>query len=176
MAETNHCQMVYIVDVGLACHGARVGLGSYNSRLNAYFLVQGTKYLMLWMILYVLGLAIIKSSVCITLYRIASAQKLYRIAVLALLGLTICTFFVTFVGVLLLCRPVSANWNTSLIAAGKGECSSQSAMIALSYMSTGSTILTDMACAVFPGIMLYRTQMPLARKISVGLLLSFASV
>ncbi|RDW85687.1 hypothetical protein BP5796_04012 [Coleophoma crateriformis] len=136
----------------------------------------GTKYLMLWMMLYVLGLAIIKSSVCVTLYRIASTQKVYKIAVLSLLGLTICTFLVTFIGILLLCHPVAANWDTSLIAAGKGKCSGMDAMIGLSYTSTGSTILTDMACAVFPGIMLYRTQMPLARKISVGLLLSFASV
>ncbi|KAJ8063665.1 hypothetical protein OCU04_007530 [Sclerotinia nivalis] len=168
--------MVFIVDVSLACHGTRVGLGSHNGRLNAYFEVQGTKYLMLWMMLYVLGLAIIKSSICVTLLRIASSQKIYRLFVLGLLTLTIATFLVTFIGILLLCRPVAANWDTSLVAEGKGTCSGMGTMIALSYTSTACTIVTDMACAVFPGVMLYRTQMPLGRKISVGLLLSFASV
>ncbi|TEY78801.1 hypothetical protein BOTCAL_0045g00170 [Botryotinia calthae] len=168
--------MVYIVDVGLACHGARVGLGSYNSRLNSYFLVQGTKYLMLWMMLYVVSLAVIKSSICVTLLRIASSHKVYRLFVLSLLGLTIATLLVTLIGILLLCRPVSANWDTSLITEGKGTCSGMGTMIALSYTSTACTIVTDLACAVFPGVMLYRTQMPLGRKIQVGLLLSFASV
>ncbi|TGO14736.1 hypothetical protein BTUL_0049g00450 [Botrytis tulipae] len=168
--------IVYVVDVALACHGTRVGLGSHNSRLNAFFSVQGTKYLMLWMMLYVLGLAIIKSSICVTLLRIASAHKMYRFFVLSLLGLTIATFLVTLIGILLLCRPVSANWDTSLVAEGKGTCSGMGTMIALSYTSTACTIVTDLACAVFPGVMLYRTQMPLGRKIQVGLLLSFASV
>ncbi|TGO57797.1 hypothetical protein BOTNAR_0194g00190 [Botryotinia narcissicola] len=168
--------MVYIVDVALACHGTRVGLGSHNSRLNAFFSVQGTKYLMLWMMLYVVGLAVIKSSICVTLLRIASAHKMYRFFVLSLLGLTIATFLVTLIGILLLCRPVSANWDTSLVTEGKGTCSGMGTMIALSYTSTACTIVTDLACAVFPGVMLYRTQMPLGRKIQVGLLLSFASV
>ncbi|ESZ93441.1 hypothetical protein SBOR_6183 [Sclerotinia borealis F-4128] len=168
--------IVFGIDVGLACQGTRVGLGSHNDRLNTYFAVQGTKYLMLWMMIYVVGLLIIKSSICVTLLRIASAQRIYRLFVLGLLGLTISTFLVTLIGILLLCRPVAANWDTSLIAEGKGTCSGMSSMIALSYTSTASTILTDMACAVFPGVMLYRTQMPLSRKISVGLLLSFASV
>lgn len=131
---------------------------------------------MLWMMLYVVGLAIIKSSICVTLLRIASAQKVYRLFVWGLLVLTITGFLVTLIGILLLCRPVSANWDTSLIAEGKGTCSGMGTMIALSYTSTAITIVTDMACAIFPGVMLYRTQMPLGRKISVGLLLSFASV
>ncbi|KAA8566630.1 hypothetical protein EYC84_009172 [Monilinia fructicola] len=168
--------MVFALDVSLGCHGTRVGLGSHNSRLNAYFSVEGTKYLMLWMMFYVMGLAIIKSSICVTLLRIASAQKVYRLFVWGLLTLTICTFLVTIIGILLLCRPVAANWDTSLLAEGKGTCSGMSTMIALSYTSTACTILTDLACAVFPGVMLYRTQMPLRRKIQVGLLLSFASV
>lgn len=167
---------MYFVDVGLACHGATVGLGSTNDRLNTYFAVQGTKYLMLWMMLYVLGLAIIKSSICLTLLRIASVNKAYRYFVLGLLFLTIATFLVTFIGVLLLCRPVAANWDTSLVTEGKATCSGMGTMIALSYISTACTIVTDLACAVFPGVMLYRTQMPLGRKISVGLLLSFASM
>ncbi|KAB8292962.1 hypothetical protein EYC80_007326 [Monilinia laxa] len=150
--------VTFTLDVSLACHSTRVGLGSHNDRLNAYFAVQGTKYLMLWMMFYVMGLAIIKSSICVTLLRIASAQKSVP---------TVC--------ILLLCRPVAANWNTSLITEGKGSCSGMGTMIALSYTSTASTILTDLACAVFPGIMLYRTQMPTRRKIQVGLLLSFAS-
>ncbi|QDS69319.1 hypothetical protein FKW77_003268 [Venturia effusa] len=162
--------LIYGVDVGLACHGATVGLGRRSADINAFMMVEGMKYLMLWMLIYVVGLAVIKSSICATLLRIAGQKKLFRIAIFVLLGLTIATFFVTFVGILLLCQPVSGNWT------GEGRCASMQTMIALSYTSTASTITTDLACVVVPGAMLWNVQMKLAKKFSVFILLSFASI
>lgn len=133
-------------------------------------LQQGLKYLILWMLVYVVGLMTIKCSICVTLLRIATNKKPYRIAIYALLGLTVATCIVTFVGVLLLCRPVSANWT------GKGECASMSSMVALSYTSTAATIGTDLACAVVPAMMLWNTQMTRHKKLSVMVLLSFGSM
>lgn len=161
---------MYTVDVGLACHGTTVGLGSKNAELNTWLTVQGSKYLMLWMLVYVIGLALIKSSVCVTLLRVAAANNTFRIATLSLLGLTLTTFIATFVGILLLCKPVSANWT------GKGECSGMSTMVALSYFSTASTILTDLSLAVLPGIMVWNTPMKVRQKILIVVLLSFGSV
>lgn len=87
-----------------------------------------------------------------------------------LLGLTITTMFVTLIGVLLLCKPVSANWT------GQGVCSSMRTMIALSYTSTASTILTDLSLAVLPGVMICRTAMKTRQKMGIFVLLSFGSV
>jgi hypothetical protein len=109
--------------------------------------MEGKKYLMLWMVVYVIGLATIKSSICVTLFRVASTKKVFKIAIYVLLALTIATFIVTLVGILLLCRPVSANWT------GQGECAGMRSMVALSYTSTASTIVTDLALAILPGIM-----------------------
>lgn len=163
-------QIIYAVDVGLACHGATVGLGSLNKDLNTYMQVQGIKYLMIWMIIYVVGLAVIKSSICVTLLRIASTNNAYRISIFTLLGLTWASFLVTFIGILLYCKPISANWT------GQGTCASSQTMIALSYTSTACTIATDMSCAVLPGVMLWNTQMQLSKKWSVMVLLSFGSM
>ncbi|KAM3074798.1 hypothetical protein ACMFMG_008212 [Clarireedia jacksonii] len=168
--------VVYIVDVALACHGATQGLGQRNAKLNAVFAVEGTKYLMLWMMLYVVALVVIKASICVTLLRIASVQRPYRIAVMTLLTFIVCTFIATLVGILLLCDPVKANWETSLVAEGKATCRPMSVMIALSYMSTASTIITDVACTVLPAFLLWKTQMKASAKWSVLGLLSFASV
>lgn len=101
---------------------------------------------------------------------VASLNKAYRIAVYTLLTLTMMTMLVTLIGVLLLCKPVSANWT------GQGECASMSSMVALSYTSTASTILTDLALAVLPGIMLRNTVMKTRQKIGIFILLSFGSV
>jgi hypothetical protein len=132
--------------------------------------VEGKKYLMLWMMVYVIGLATIKCSICVTLFRVAAANRTFKIAIYVLLGLTISTFIVTIVGILLLCKPVSANWD------GQGECAAMSSMVALSYTSTASTIVTDLSLAILPGIMVMGTPMKLLQKLSVVGLLSFGSV
>jgi hypothetical protein len=108
--------------------------------------------------------------------RIASANRGYRIAILTLIALIIGNYLTTFIGVLSLCQPVNANWNTSLITEGKATCAGTDAMIGLSYTSTACSIATDMACAILPGIILWRTQMKLRTKISVTILLSFGSL
>ncbi len=72
--------------------------------------------------------------------------------VYTLLGLCVATFFATMIGILCLCCPVEANWNTALVLQGKAVCANMEAMIALSYMSTASLIAKDMACAILPGV------------------------
>lgn len=169
-------QVIYLVEVGLATTGAHRGLGRYNDDLNTFMTVESTKYLMIWMLMYICSLVLIKSSICVTMLRIAGSSRTFVILIWTLLAVIIATWFTTFVGVLLLCTPVEANWNTALVTAGKAKCAGMSAMIGLSYTSTASSIATDMACAVLPGIILWRTQMPLKTKISVTFLLSFGSL
>lgn len=86
------------------------------------------KYLMIWMMLYVASLCLVKSSICFTTLRIATTMTKLRIAVYVLLSLTVATFITTFTGILLLCRPVKANWDQSIIMEGRGECSPMSSV------------------------------------------------
>lgn len=154
----------------MASHGTFVGLGTRTAELNTWLAVEGLKYLMLWMMIYIISLAVIKGSICVTLYRIGYANTKYKVVVFTLLGLTIATMLVTLVGVLLLCRPVSANWT------GEGECAGSSTLVALSYTSTASTIITDLSLAVLPGFMVWSTIMDPRQKIFICLLLSFGSM
>lgn len=131
---------------------------------------------MIWMMLYVISLVLIKSSICMTMLRIGSPIKVLRVCVYVLLGLSVATFVATFVGILCLCRPVEANWNTALVLEGKATCSTMDAMIGLSYFSTASSIATDLACAVLPGLIVWNMQLPKKTKISVCVLLSFGSM
>lgn len=158
------------MDVGLACHGTFVGLGTRTENLNAWLAVEGLKYLMLWMMVYIVNLAIIKGSICVTLYRIGYANAKYKIAVFILLGLTIATMLVTLIGVLLLCKPISANWT------GEGQCAGSATLVALSYTSTAATIITDLSLALLPGVMIWNTLMDPRQKVLVIGLLSFGSV
>ncbi|KAK9414740.1 hypothetical protein SUNI508_10858 [Seiridium unicorne] len=168
--------VLFIVDVGLACTGAYHGLGKSNEHLNDFMQVESTKYFMIWMLVYVNSLVLIKCSICTTMLRIASANQSYRIAIWTLIAVIVGNYLTTFIGILSLCRPVEANWNTSLVTEGRATCAGMDAMIGLSYTSTACSIVTDLACAVLPGVILWRTQMKLRTKISVTVLLSFGSL
>jgi hypothetical protein len=165
-----------MADVGLAIYGAHVGIGTVNSKHNAWMTMEAPKIFTIWILVYVVSLATIKSSICVTLLRIGKTKPSMRIAVWSLLAITWASFIVTFVGVLLFCRPIEANWDTSLILSGQGSCASMEVMIGLSHTATASTIVTDLACVVLPGIMLWDIQMKRKAKLGVFALLSFASL
>jgi len=138
--------------------------------------MHAMKFYIIWILTYVLALATVKSSICITILRIASNKVNLRIAVYTLLAVTWASFFITFIGTLLYCRPVRAIWNISLVLTGKGTCAPVKTFIIIGHTATVSTILTDMALVVVPAIILWNTQMKRQAKLQAFGLLSFASV
>jgi hypothetical protein len=108
--------------------------------------------------------------------RIAQTNTNLRIAILALLTVTWASFFITFIGTFLYCRPVSAIWTPQLVIEGKGICAPVSTLVIIGHVATVSTILTDMGLVLVPAIMLWNTQMKKQQKLQAFGLLSFASV
>lgn len=169
-------QIFYTADVGLAMHAATVGIGTMDARLNGWLVAQASKYFTIWILVYVVGLALIKSSICTTIWRIASVRRGMAFAVCFLFGLVWTSFIVTFVGMLLYCSPIRANWEPGLVLEGKASCGSVAALIGISHTATVTTILTDIGCAVLPGILLWKTQMKPQAKFEVFALMSVASM
>lgn len=134
------------------------------------------KYYIIWILTYVVGLALVKSSVCITIQRIASTQKALVYTVWVLLGITWASFFITFLGTLLYCQPVNTIWTPALALSGEGKCAEVSTFVIIGHVATVSTIVTDLALVVVPAIMLWNTQMKRSSKIQAFCLLSFASM
>ncbi|KAI0156063.1 hypothetical protein BJ166DRAFT_532073 [Pestalotiopsis sp. NC0098] len=169
--------IVYITDIALAIRGVSVGIGSKNDHLNSWMQAEAEKYYIIWITLYVVTVALIKSSVCLTLARVAAkSNNSLRIAVWALLGLTWASFCVTFFGILTFCRPVEANWNTALVAEGKASCADTETLIAISHTNTASSIATDVGCMVLPGLLLWDANMGTRAKLQVFGLMSIASI
>ncbi|KAJ4379593.1 hypothetical protein N0V86_004774 [Didymella sp. IMI 355093] len=98
--------IAYIPVTGLAIYGCLVGLGRMNEDLNAWQQSAAIKYYLIWILVYVVALATVKSSICITIRRIASIKRPMRITVWILLAVTWCSFLVTFIGTLAYCQPV----------------------------------------------------------------------
>lgn len=170
-------QIVYIVDIALAVRGVSVGIGSKNDKLNTWMQAESEKYYLIWITVYVLGVALVKSSVCTTLKRVAPrADRVMSYAIWCLLGLTWASFCVTFFGILTYCTPVEANWNTALVTQGKAHCADTETLIAISHTNTTTSILTDIGCLVLPGKLLWKAQMKTKAKLLVFCLLSVASL
>lgn len=134
------------------------------------------KWYIIWILQYVAALALVKSSICVTIFRIAGRQTPLRLAIWALLGLTWASFLVTFVGTLLYCQPTEALWTPALLLSGEGTCGSPATFVAIGHVATSTTIVTDLALAVLPGWILWKTQMKRSTKFQVFGLLSFASM
>ncbi|KAJ6444538.1 integral membrane protein [Purpureocillium lavendulum] len=168
--------ILYTADVGLACYACWAGLGYRDAQLNAWQSETAMKFYIIWILVYVGALALVKSSACVSIYRISVATTGFRVAVWCLLFVLWASFFVTFVGTLLYCRPVQAIWDVSLLLSGEGTCAPASTFIALGQVATGTTIATDLGLVVVPALLLRRTQMKTQAKMQAFFLLSFASI
>jgi hypothetical protein len=168
--------VVYTAVVGLAIYGCLVGLGRLEKDLNAWQHSEAMKYYIIWILMYVVGLALVKSSVCITIQRIASTKKSLVYTVWALLAVTWASFLITFLGTLLYCRPVRTIWTLALISSHEGTCAPVETFVIIGHVATVSTIATDLALVVVPAVMLWNTQMKRQAKIQAFGLLSFASI
>ncbi|RGP63997.1 integral membrane [Fusarium sporotrichioides] len=169
--------VIYIADTGLAVHAVSVGIGSKDEDLNPWMQAESQKFYIIWITVYVVAVALIKTSVCVTLRRIAAkAVPILQYSIWVLFALTWASFCVTFFGILTFCRPVEANWNTYLVSEGKATCASTETLIGISHTNTATSIVTDVGCVVLPGILLWRTQMSIKAKLQVLGLLSLASI
>ncbi|EFQ34575.1 uncharacterized protein GLRG_09719 [Colletotrichum graminicola M1.001] len=168
--------MAYVPCVGLAIYGCLVGLGTLQAQLNMWMFSEALKTYVIWILIYVVALALVKSSVCFTIQRIITNDKGLRITVWVLLGVTWASFFITFIGTLLYCSPTYALWTPSMLISGEGTCGSVDVFVAIGHVATSSTIVTDLALVVVPAIILWGTQMKRQTKFQVFGLLSFASV
>ena len=77
---------------------------------------------------------------------------------------------------LALCHPLSGKPAEETYGEGRVVCTGLDAMVGLLYTSTACSIATDVACAVLPGVVLWRTEAKLKTKIGGTILLSFGSL
>ncbi|KAK7962653.1 uncharacterized protein PG986_003478 [Apiospora aurea] len=126
------------------------------------------------MILYSGVLVCIKSAVGILLLRIAGPIRSYRRCVFGILGITVVGFVVTEAGTMGECRPIEANWDTDVHETA--ACASEDIIVIIASFSTVTTISTDWLCSLFPAYMLWRTSMPVRKKLAAGVVLGLGAL
>lgn len=179
--------MLFSCLVGFSCQATYYGMGIHQDELSNEILPYGKKardesrlwqtnlrltslqYVWLFQIFYCASLVFIKASICATLLRIAVVPT-HRAIAWATLTMAICSALIVFISLFVLCHPLPATWT------GEGTCASPAALAILSYFVSASSLVTDLVCAVLPGFMLYKTQMKVATRVSVTVVLGLGAM
>jgi hypothetical protein len=115
---------------------------------------------------YALTLALVKSSICVTVIRIAIKKKYVRILqALIVMSVALSSFGIIFL--LVQCRPFEAHWIPS-----KGTCFSKLIPTILTYAASVSNVVTDSAVAVIPMFLVRKLQMRHKLKLYAQLIMA----
>ncbi|KAK8040905.1 hypothetical protein PG994_013912 [Apiospora phragmitis] len=152
---------------------ATYGMGAHDYELTAGMGHKISMWTIIWQFIYVLDGALIKSSIVVTMLRLANRRE-YKIILWTLFGLTWATWQISWPVAIFQCKPVSAAWT------GVGDCKSgQKVILQVSYFVSAVNIFTDLATALTPILLLRHLQMPARTKYLTMAILSlgvFASV
>ncbi|KAK6861022.1 hypothetical protein PG995_004658 [Apiospora arundinis] len=120
----------WVVNIG---HNASVivltlyGMGAHDEELTTGMKLKIALWTVIWQFIYVLDGALIKSSIIVTMLRLAN-RRVYKIILWTLFGLAWATWQISWPVAIFQCKPVSAAWT------GVGDCrSGQKVILQVSY-------------------------------------------
>ncbi|KAK7723005.1 hypothetical protein SLS63_009033 [Diaporthe eres] len=111
----------------------------------------------------------IKSSICITLLRIADSRRRFVWTIWLIIGATAVASIVFILVIANICHPITALWGETA-----GVCN-PILNSSVSFFFSAVSIVTDLALAILPAILLIPLQMRWRVKISVALMLGLAA-
>ena len=116
----------------------------------------------------VIGIGIVKISVCLTLLRIIDrARKKISQFLWVLLAFVAVTHFVLALVFFLHCRPLPALWNPQI----HGHCMSTHSTVIAGYAGFAVDIITDLICAGIPLFVIHRLKMNFRAKVVLCILM-----
>ena len=150
----------------IVIYGGYTGMGTKDAKMTQATINEGTKALLIWQSLYAGSLAFIKSSICITLMRIAQKRG-YLILLKTLVVLAAGLSSVGIVVVFNQCHPLNKYWDKTV----PGTCWPPIVATVLSYAASVSNVITDFTVALTPFFLLRNIQMRAKLKFYVQLIL-----
>lgn len=164
--------------------GAWKGLGILDSTFalpgNQKFVETGFFWFFIYQVFYCTSIIPVKLSIALMLNRIAvgTQMKWFRYTNYGFMALCACSNLASALYIIFRCNPVRAAWDAALIAEG-GHCQADVILQNIYWMDTSVNIFTDWVTAFMPIPLLWRVQMNMQTKISVGAILGlgiFASL
>ncbi|KAL9634847.1 MAG: hypothetical protein Q9204_002840 [Flavoplaca sp. TL-2023a] len=145
------------------------GGGKHISCLPTGQIYPVLKWSLLAQVSNVLGIGLVKISVCLCVLRLIDrARRRLSQFLYALIAIVAISHLIQVLIFLVQCRPLNALWNPKL----KGTCFSHRVTYAAGYANYGLDALTDLVCAIIPVSVLHRLQMNTRTKIALSFLMS----
>ncbi|KAF2999931.1 hypothetical protein E8E13_009060 [Curvularia kusanoi] len=162
-------QVLFTVTASLCIVSCYYGSGQKAVNIPPLTKAKGIKAFYVAEYFYAAGTAFIKSSIAVTLIRIAASQRRYDYSIYAIIALTWIALVVFVAGIASICQPIETLWG-----AANGTCNLQ-LNSTIGFFFSAIEILTDWSLAILPAILLWNVQMKGRVKTSVAIILALAS-
>lgn len=160
--------IVGLIGAALLTKLVQAGAGKHIACLPPGQIYPVLKWSQLAQIANVLGIGLVKVSVCLCVLRLIDrARRRLSQFLWVLIAFVAVSHFVQILLFLLQCRPFNAMWNPKI----KGTCFSAHVVYTAGYTNYGLDALTDIICAGIPICVIHRLQMNRRTKIALSLLM-----
>ncbi|CAG7565002.1 unnamed protein product [Fusarium equiseti] len=163
--------VTFILFCTSALSGVTHGTGRHRDDLDPKDYMKARNWWWWCYLWYCLTMIASKISIGITLLRITN-RKLDIWILYGTMAITLCTGVVFFFVTLFQCWPISYFWNTNQ----KGSCVSPDVIIALTYLYSVFSVISDFTCAILPIFLVAKLNMGRKTKLAIIPLLAMACV
>ncbi len=113
----------------------------------------------------------IKSSIAITLLRIAATRKGFTYIIWFLIFASVAAAIIFITGIANICHPITTLWGETTTGSCNLKLNSN-----VSFFFSAIEILTDWSLAILPAVLLWNIQMKVNVKVSVAMILGMAAL
>ncbi|TIA53628.1 hypothetical protein D6C77_08045 [Aureobasidium pullulans] len=138
--------------------GFMYGLAMPDKVLTEENRMKGVQTFAMYKPIYTIATGLIKCSICYTFLRLSTAPKVRRSLHWIIIIVSISSL-VMFVGSFVYCVPYAAIWTHWQHPHTPGYCLPGAVVLTVGYAFACITIITDFACAIIPGVILWQTVM-----------------
>ena len=160
--------MVGIIAAGFYTKMVTSGMGRHVSCLPPQSVISMLEFSAISEAINVIGIGVVKISVCLTLLRIVerSRRRISQVLwfLLVFVGVTHLALVMLF---FLHCRPLAALWNPQM----HGSCLSTHTTVLAGYIGFAIDVVTDLICAGIPILVIHRLQMNNQTKVALYILM-----
>ncbi|PNP45070.1 hypothetical protein TGAM01_v206827 [Trichoderma gamsii] len=162
--------LLFTVTASLCIVCCYLGSGQLAVHLSKSDIMHGTKNFFIAEYFYSSSTVFIKSSIAITLYRIADARRRYKWTIWAVIVATSISAIVFIVGISNICHPITTLWGETTTGTCNLDLNSD-----VSFFFSAIEIITDWTLAILPAALLWKIQMKPTVKFSVAIILGMGA-
>ncbi|KAL7952941.1 hypothetical protein V8C34DRAFT_318616 [Trichoderma compactum] len=162
--------LLFTVTASLCIVCSYLGSGQLAAKLHSSDIMKGTKLFFIAEYFYASSTVFIKSSIAITLLRIAESRRRYRWIIWSVIIATSISCIVFIAGISNICHPITTLWGETTTGTCNLELNSD-----VSFFFSAIEIITDWTLAILPGALLWKIQMKSRVKLSVAMILGMGA-